>query len=215
MLRFRFILCSFFIVHCFATKANSKNTVDEWWQELFLYHPFSEKWIAGVLLNNFYIAEVGNKDWFAQGVLKYKISHRLAAELMYRQEYSEKNGSWTFEKRPIFRLSGETKIGKFYLRNRQSIEYRIFEFDRDFFRYRTDLRIKPDWQFSVWNLTLYLQKEVFVRSNKLSRIRTYLGVQGKVKKFEPAAYFLIQSKKNNKNHFKHQIIVGIYLGIEI
>lgn len=215
MRRLCFLVCSFYLLSLSSVFASSEPTVDEWWQEFYLYHSFSEKWTVGLLLNNFYISEVGNKDWFAEGVLKYKISNRIGAEVMYRQEYFEDGGSWTYEKRPMFRVSGETKIGNLFIRNRQRIEYRIFEFDKDHFRYRTDIRIKPDWKISSWHLTPYLQEEFFVRLEKLSRIRSYIGVQGKIKKLEPAAYVLVQSKKNSVKEFTHKVILGIYLGIEI
>lgn len=207
-----FILCFLFSNRVSANDRFSEQR--EFWQELYLYHPLGEKFTAGILFNNLYNTSWGNYDWFLQGILKYDLNSFFYIEGMFRQEYYKLGDIWTHESRPMIRIAGKTKLGNWKIRNRHRIEMRMFEFGHTQFRYRTDLRVKPDWDFTAMNLNPYFTEEIFVNSNRLSRVRSYLGIQGKKGRFEPAAFLLIQSR-NLVSEWRHILIGGISLEIEI
>ncbi len=207
----------FVILACLSLNLCAKKKVYKHkgiWQELYLYHAPSEKFSFGILLNNLYSTSEGNKDWFVQPGVKYEIVTNIHIESLFRREYFKSDDGWTYENRSTIRLSGQTHIGNWSIRNRHRVELRYFEKESSSYRYRTDIKLKPDWSFTKLKLKPYIQEEAFVSSKKVSRIRSYFGIQGKKEAFEPSIYLLVQSN-NLGDYFKHLLIYGISVGIQL
>ena len=210
------ILFVFFLYSLFnGVFANDKDSgVKEIWQELYLYHDFGEKFSAGVLFNNLYSFQFGNYDWFIEGGLTYRVRPWLNVEGMFRQEYYYVGDKWVYESRPMIRFSGKIELGNWKIRNRHRFEMRIFEFGISQFRYRSDVRVKPSWNWTKMNLNPYLQEEIFINEQRLSRVRSYFGIMGNKGRFSPMIYGLIQSD-NFIHQWLHRLIVGIGIDIKL
>ncbi len=211
---FRALAVTVFVL--FGTTVNAENdrTLNEFWQEIYVYRNFSEKIGGEVLYNNLQSFGVGSYDWFLEGKINYRAKSWLDMELMYRHEFYDENGVTLQEYRPMFRLSGKTLLGRISVRNRHRIEYRMFEAGGNHIRYRSDLRVKPGWDLTSLNLNPYLTVEIFIARGEMTRNRLYGGISGQIGRFEPTVYFLLQSDAI-ENDWIPRNILGIMLGIEI
>lgn len=193
---------------------SDKSGVKEIWQELYLFHHINEKLSAELLFNNLYCVNVGSYDWFLEGKFTYHWQPWLDVEAMYRHEYYKIGTHWVREYRPMIRFSGKTEWGNWSIRNRHRFELRMFEFGETRFRYRTDVKLKPNWDWTCMNLNPYVLEEFFLGKKGFSRNRLYGGVEGKTGRFEPALYMLIQSDDILSN-WNHRFISGFVLGFEL
>lgn len=194
---------------------SEKSGVKEIWQEIYLFHDFNEKFYSELLFNNLYNVTAGSSyDWFLEGKLKYHWQPWLDVEAMYRHEYYKIGTDWVQEYRPMIRFSGKTELGNWSIRNRHRFELRMFEIGKTRFRYRTDVKVKPNRDWTCINLSPYIQEELFFGKKGFSRNRLYGGVEGKAGRFEPAFYMLIQSD-NIFSNWRNRFIVGFILGIEL
>ncbi|MCG8307936.1 MAG: DUF2490 domain-containing protein [Cytophagales bacterium] len=199
----------------FETFSNEEpNSIREIWQEVYFFHDFGDKVYAEILFNNLYHTNIGNYDWFVEGKIKYTVRQWFEVEGMFRREFYKLDSIWTFESRPMIRFSSSMNAGIWNMRNRHRFEYRKFEFGEEQFRYRSDLRIMPVWDFTSLNLNPYIQEEIFVSFSRLNRVRSYMGIQGAKGRFEPLIYLLVQSR-NFIDVWRHDLIFGIGLGIEL
>ena len=206
-----------FFVSSVNIKGQTKEGVSAAWQELYIYHDFSDKWEAAFLFNSLISLEHGFFDWFLEGKVGYKILPWLEAEALFRQEYFKINldsSKWTYEQRPMFRLSSRFKINKFKFRQRNRIELRTFELFETTWRERNDLRIKYVSGLTQFNLSPYVIEEIFITKRGLSRNRMYLGIGGSKGKFGILLYMLLQSDKLEKQWISRWIN-GIELNIKI
>lgn len=204
------------LVALFGGNANARQTesgIKEFWQELYIYRDFDEKWSGEILFNNLHSLQFGNYDWFLEGEISFHANKWLDIEAMYRHEFYDLNGAKVQEYRPMIRLSGSTNIGNWSFRNRQRFELRMFEIGDAHFRYRTDLTIKPNWNWTSFKIKPYLQEEIFIGEKRFTRNRIYAGIEGKKGRFEPAIYILMQSD-NILNNWNNRLIVGVMLGFE-
>jgi len=194
---------------------SEESGVKEVWQEIYLFHDFNDKLYAELLFNNLYNINAGNSyDWFLEAKLTYHWLQWLDVDAMYRHEYYKIGTNWVQEYRPMIRFSGKTEFGNWSIRNRHRFELRIFEFGETRFRYRTDVKIKPNWDWTFMNLNPYMQEEIFLGKKGFSRNRLYGGVEGKTGRFEPALYMLIQSD-NILSNWNNRFIFGFVLGFEL
>lgn len=193
---------------------DNESGIEEFWQEAYLYRNFSEKWRGEILFNNLYSKNLGNYDWFLEGKLCYHANNWLDLEFLYRHEFYDFEGSKVQEYRPMFRVSGKKKIGAWTFRNRHRFEYRLFEVESNHFRYRSDLKINPNWNLTSMDINPYLTEEIFVSHEKVTRNRVYFGIEGKKGKIEPALYWLIQSDKYNGS-WKSRNILGVMIGVNL
>lgn len=207
-------ICFSMIVSALSKAEEGPKGIQEVWQEAYVYSSIGEGLTVGVLMNNLYNSHLGNYDWFVEGGIKYKINNWLKVEGLYRQEYYKMGPVWTYENRPMVRLSGSKSLGIWKVRNRQRFEMRFFEYGPSRFRYRTDLKVSPQWNMTSWDLNPYISEEVFVSKGAMSRVRSYLGIQGKKGRLEPSAYLLVQSNVKS-NPWKHRLICGFCLGFEL
>lgn len=189
-------------------------TISEFWQELYIYRGIGSRWTAAMLYNNLYSSKWGNYDWFLEARIIYQAKKWLTVEAMYRHEFYDVNDVKVQEYRPMLRFSGKKKIGIWSFRNRHRIELRMFEIGETRFRYRTDLKIKPNLDWSSFKINPYVQEELFVSNEKLSRNRLYCGLEGKKGRFEPTIYALLQSD-NREIKWHNRFIIGIMLGLEL
>ncbi|MGQ1788226.1 DUF2490 domain-containing protein [Saccharicrinis sp. GN24d3] len=211
----KYIGCLIFILWSGKVFASDRfEDSHEIWQELNIYHKISTKFTANLLYNNMYNSSSGNGDWFLQPGLKYNVSQKITLEAIFRKEFFKEGDKWTYENRSMLRVGGSTKIGQWSFRNRHRIEFRYFENFPMKSRYRTDLKIKPEWSLSTMQLTPYFLEEIFVSGNQISRIRSYFGIQGEKGRWEPAWYLMIQSNRD-KNSFTHMFVFGISLGYRL
>lgn len=187
---------------------------NQFWQEFYVHSSIGKKASVGLLFNNLYSVEFGNYDWFVEGNIRYAVKPWLDIEALYRQEYYTIGSHWTYEKRSSLRASGKKSYGIWKFRNRHRFEIRFFENSLSRFRYRSDLKVSPQWDFTTWQINPYIQEEIFVNNNILSRVRSYIGFQGKKKWFEPSVYLMIQSD-NRANKWGNVLIGGFVLGVAI
>jgi hypothetical protein len=197
-----------------AIAQKNESGIDEFWQELYIDYTFSKKWSGGLLFNNMYSRKLGNYDWFVESKLAYEANKFLNVELMYRHEFYDVNGVKVQEYRPMLRVSGNTILWNWNIRNRHRIEYRMFEIEETQFRYRTDLTISPNWDWTSFAMNPYLSEEIFVADKRFSRNRIYFGIEGRKGRFIPAIYSLFQSDYYMKD-WHNRIILGCRLGIEL
>ncbi|TKG96500.1 DUF2490 domain-containing protein [Puteibacter caeruleilacunae] len=184
------------------------------WQTYYVSHSFNSKWSTLLLYNNMYSTKVGTRDVFIQNALKYKLTKELYLEGIYRYEYTKGSNGWISENRPAVRMGLDTKWGQWKIRNRHRVELRLREHMSSRFRYRTDIRLKPSWNFSSFKISPYWMEEAFVSDHKISALRTYLGLAGSKGRFVPCTYFMVQSY-NKQEKFKHLMVYGVQLGIKI
>ena len=192
----------FVVLICMNTErvqAQKSSGISEFWQELYIYHDFNEKWSGELLFNNLYSKKLGNYDWFLEGKVAFKANTWLSVEAMYRHEFIDLNGLNVQEYRPMLRVSAKRNLGKWNFRNRHRFEYRMFDVGESHARYRTDFKVSPNWNWTSLNLNPYLNEEIFIDRNGLSRNRIYLGIEGKKGRFLPAFYTLTQSDNLSGN----------------
>jgi hypothetical protein len=75
--------------------------------------------------------------------------------------------------------------------NQHRFELRMFEKGENRFRYKTDLKIKPNLNWISLKLKPYLLEEIFISEKRLSRNWIYGGIEGKRGRFETAIYMLV------------------------
>ena len=209
------LLCLLLFLNSEKVVAQSKESgVKEIWQEVFLLHNINEKLSAELLFNNLYSLNVGNYDWFLEGKFTYHWQPWLNVEAMYRHEFYKIVTDWVQEYRPMIRFLGKTELGNWSFQNRHRFELRAFEIGETRFRYRTDIKINPNWDWTCLSLNPYVLEEIFLGKEGFSRNRIYGGLEGKKGRFEPALYMLIQSDYI-LNNWNHRFITGFVLGFEL
>ena len=162
----------------------TESGINEFWQEIYVYRNFSQKWSGEILFNNLYSKKLGHYDWFLEGKVSYRAVEWLAVEAMYRHEFYDLNGEKVQEYRPMIRFVGQHELGIWSIRNRHRFELRMFEIGENKFRYRTDLKIKPNFDWTPLKLGPYVHEEIFIGYKGLSRNRIYLGIEGKYGRVE-------------------------------
>ena len=206
-----------FFISTVNIKGQTKEGVSAAWQELYIYHNFTDRWEAAFLFNSLISLKHGFFDWYLEGKVGYKIFQWLEAEALFRQEYFKTDldsSNWTYEQRPMLRLASRFKINKFKFRQRNRIELRTFELFETTWRERNDLRIKYVSGLTPFNLSPYVIEEIFITKRGLSRNRMYLGIGGNKGHFSILLYMLLQSDKLKKDWISRWIS-GIELGINI
>jgi hypothetical protein len=191
---------------------SEKSGLSELWQELYVYRDFNEKISGEVLFNNLYDVNLGNYDWFIEGKISYHWKPWLDIEAMYRHEYFKLGSAWLKEYRPMIRFSAKTNIGNWSIRNRHRFELRMFEFGDTRFRFRSDLKINPNFNWTAFKINPYVQEEIFIGKDGFNRNRIYSGFEGKKGRFEPAIYFLLQSD-DILSDWNNRIIFGFVMGV--
>ena len=216
--RFFLIFITLFSYNIFNLEGQQTNKgVNISWQELYLYHEFDKKWETGILFKTYVSFDHGFFDWFVQGNAGYNLLPWFKLEALYRQEYykiSQDSIMWTYEMRPMLRISSSFKLKKFSFRQRNRVEVRLFELFKTRYRFRSDFRIKYSSGITSFDLSPYITEEVFLGKGGYNRNRLYLGISGKNGKFSPVLYMLMQST-NLKSQWVSQWILGAALDIKI
>lgn len=215
MLKRRVYLLILFISFCKSLNAKSNNSgINEFWQEFYVYHQFNEKIRSDLLINNLYSSQLGNYDWFLEASMTIEAKKWLDIGVRYRQEYYKFNDNIWKEFRPAILFSVHTTMGVLNFRNRHRFELRMFETEDTHFRYRPDIKITTDRDWTTLKLRPYVIEEVFISKRRMVKNRVYLGVDGKIGRIEPGIYFLIQADHVIEK-WDYLKIIGIRLGIEI
>lgn len=213
------LIVAYCFVHVVCAKSHNDG-FNELWQEAYLYKELDSKLSFAFLFNNMSRHNIGIYDWFLEGSIRYKLKPWFKLETMLRQEYYKINQLWVYETRPMLRLSFSKKSGIWNVRNRHRMEARFFQFGHSRFRYRSDVKLKLSVNWTKLKLNPYMQEEMFIADNRLSRIRSYIGFQGNCGWFEPGFYFLIQSNGLDVNKWisqdwYHRGIIGLVCGIKL
>lgn len=120
----------------------------------------------------------------------------------YRQIWELKKGKFKQEDEPYACLTmfWDLKGIKFDDRNR--MEYRYFNYQDDFWRYRNKLTARLPWKFTKMEIQPYLSDEILVGlgdgANQLNQNRLYSGLGiNLTKNLKGEVYYMLQSTKNS------------------
>ena len=203
------------ILSSMVAKGNERNEgLSEIWQELYVYAVWDKQWTTTILYDRYRHVNYGYYGWFVQGNLKYRFNRVIALEMLYRQEYYRLGKVWAAERRSALRFGLSKQFGQWTIRNRHRFEWRNFEYGPNQFRYRADVKLKPEWAFSVLKVKPYFLEEAFISQGNFNRLRSYLGIEGTFKRLQPCFYFLVQTNTMT-DKWNHQFIGGFSLGLDV
>lgn len=115
----------------------------------------------------------------------------------------------------MFRAAFKKNIGDWSFRNRQRFVYRMFDFSKSKFRYRTDFRVKYKTNWTALNNSPYFLEELFFSKKQYSRNILYVGIEGKKGRFELGVYMVLQSVRFPITWKYRFIIIGSIIGFEL
>ncbi len=196
------------------TSASKRDNLDEVWIEVGVDKQINNKWAFSLWANSFHNATKGNYERYFEPAIKYHISNKFHIEGIYRRDYFIENENWTYENRSALRIAYKTKLRNINFRNRHKLELRTFELSSSEIRYRSDFKISPNWNFTKMKLNPYLQEEIFLSQQKVSRVRSYFGIAGELGSVQPTVYFLLQTD-NEIAAWENNPIVGVMLAVSL
>lgn len=143
----------------------------------------------------------------------YDLTKSLSLGFNYRQVYEKKvaHGEFKEENRPYMNAVIKWGILGFQLDNRNRLEYRHFDYQRDFWRYRNKITAKFPWKFTGLEIQPYLADEVFLSflGKALNRNRSYCGLLFSFSdNLKGEIYYLLQSDKTAFGKWKATNALG-------
>lgn len=142
-------------------------------------------------------------DWFEAGVIG-------------RMLWIKNENSWVQEYRPMVfgNLSAEVGYLDFELANR--IDYRMYKYLNDHFRYRHMLSVEIPPFYTVTWFKLYMAEEVYFRFDKerFNMARFQTGTKLKYRNFFEMKLFYVYNKSKKSFHWTTTDILGLNLNLE-
>jgi len=143
----------------------------------------------------------GSSDFYYQHYdigFVYSMNQHLDLGLNYRQVYEKINGDFKIENRPHMNAILKYDLWGFKLDDRNRFEYRHFDFQEDFWRYRNKFTLTLPWKFTRFKIQPYLADEGFLDLNTrtFSRNRFYAGLGFTlIKNLKGEIYYLLQTSR--------------------
>jgi hypothetical protein len=94
----------------------------------------------------------------------YVFNKNFDLSLNYRHVYERKKGKFRIENEPSINAILKWALWDFNFSDRSRIEYRHFDYQSDFWRYRNKLTAKFPWKFTKIKIQPYLADEIFISS---------------------------------------------------
>ncbi len=137
---------------------------------------------------------------FGSGVVYKGAAPWLDLGLSFLRDYERDDaGSWHPEDRTRINITVKTPIAGFDISNRTRLEYREFENEPDYWRYRHRLKVKFPGKYTTLELQPYVAEEPFLYLNGKGFIknRLYTGVGFTVSpRISGALFYLCESKRS-------------------
>lgn len=150
----------------------------------------------------------------------YEISKSLSLKLSYRYILNEKNNKFQVENQPNVNLTYKWDFLGCNMSNRSRLEYRIFDYQTDSWRYRDKITAKLPWKLTRYDIQPYLADEIFVSSigASINNNRFYSGLTFKAtKNFSGDMYYMRQNTRTvgkTKTTWSFVNVLGIKLKID-
>jgi hypothetical protein len=91
----------------------------------------------------------------------YGLNKNIGLGAGYRHVLDKKKGRFKLENEPYLLCQLKYLFGGFQFDSRNRLEYRHFDYQTDFFRYRNKMALKFPWKFTRLKIQPYLSDEVF------------------------------------------------------
>lgn len=141
--------------------------------------------------------------------LLYDVNKNLSLGVNYRQVYELKGDKFKGEERPHISAILKGDLGGFQLDDRNRLEYRHFNYQSDFWRYRNKFTARFPWKFTKFKIQPYLADEIFVdfKETDFSRNRFYSGLGFNLtKNIKADVYYLLQVNKSSGKWTKANVL---------
>lgn len=135
----------------------------------------------------------------------YDVNKYLTLGLNYKQVYEKKQPHTKFkaENRPHINAILKYELAGFKLEDRNRLEYRHFDYQEDFWRFRDKFTLKFPWKFTSLKFQPYVADEIFLKLEDgvdLNQNRFYSGFTFNIfKGLGMEIYYLLQSVKSSGN----------------
>jgi len=132
----------------------------------------------------------------------YGLNKRLDLGVNYRQIYEKKKGKFKDENRPHLNAVLKYDFYGFKIEDRNRIEFRHFNYQADFGRFRNKFTVKFPWKLTVLEIQPYLADEMFwdFQNKAFSRNRFYSGFGlNFTKSLKAEIYYMLQSSRSGNN----------------
>jgi len=131
----------------------------------------------------------------------YSLNKYLDLGVNYRQVYEKKKGDFKEENRPHLGAVLNYPLWGFKFSDRNRFEYRHFDYQDDFWRYRNKFTAKFPWKFTKMEIQPYVADEFFVDLEDggiFNKNRFYAGFGfGFTDNIKAELYYLLQSSKSS------------------
>jgi hypothetical protein len=110
--------------------------------------------------------------------LLFRFTGWLDLGMNYWHQYTQaKDGSWVEEKKPHLNGTFKGELGKCKIKDRNRLEYRIFQGRDEVWRYRNRLTVEGPFSFTAYRIKPYIADEVFIdlEEHDFNRNRIYGG----------------------------------------
>lgn len=143
----------------------------------------------------------------------YDVNKNFTLGINYRQVYERRGGDFKAENRPHFNATGKWDILGFRLEDRNRIEYRHFDYEReDFWRYRNKISLKFPWKLTKFEIQPYLADEVFINTigTAFAENRGYAGLGFSViKNFVNGEIYYMRKSNNSTGGWIGANVLGV------
>jgi len=147
------------------------------------------------------------------GGLAYSVNKNFDIGLNYRQVYEKKvaHGKFKEENRPHMNATVKWEMFGFKLDDRSRLEYRHFDYQSDFWRYRNKITAKFPWKLTRLAIQPYLSDEFCLSflGRALSRNRAYCGFAlGLTDNLKGELFYMLQSDRARNGKWKATNVLG-------
>lgn len=125
----------------------------------------------------------------------YAFNKNFDLSLNYRHIYERRKGKFRIENEPCVNAVFKWDMLGFSFSDRNRVEYRHFDYQTDFWRYRNTIAARFPWEFTRFKIRPYLSDELFIafRGTAFNNNRFYSGAGfTAAKNIKGEFYYLLQ-----------------------
>ncbi len=147
----------------------------------------------------------------------YALSKSWDLKLSYRYILEKKSGKFKVENEPNINATYKWNFLGCDMSNRFRLEYRNFDYQTDFWRYRNMLAIRAPWKFTKFQIRPFVADDLFINSKGASihNNRFYSGLGFKLfKNFDGDIFYILQHTRNvgmTKTTWRRTNVFGVRL----